>query len=187
MSGYTVYVHETPDGKRYVGCTKQNPRNRFLKEGKGYNRNESFWKAIIFFGWDNIKHIIVASELSATEASSLERELISKYKSNNPNYGYNKTFGGEIRKHIPQRYLTPIEYGLKIRFARKQLNLSVKSLAHQVGVSSRCIYSYESGERTPKASTRIIIERTLKITKKYLMDCEQEVDDLMNDEKSIET
>lgn len=57
-------------------------------------------RAIEKYGWDNIDHEIIESELTKEEAEAKERELIAKYKSNVPEHGYNITSGGEcIGKH----------------------------------------------------------------------------------------
>lgn len=91
---YTVYVHITPNNKYYVGITKQNVQNRW-KNSLGYQSQRLFWRAIKKYGWDNIKHIIIATGLTHDDACKKEIELIAKYQSNNPKYGYNRTSGGD--------------------------------------------------------------------------------------------
>lgn len=93
-NSYTVYKHETPSGKIYIGITSLDPEKRWLR-GRGYARNERFWNAIKRYGWENIKHEIVASGLSKEEASKEERRLIALYESHDQSKGYNLTFGGE--------------------------------------------------------------------------------------------
>ncbi len=91
---YSVYVHTTPNGKRYVGITSRPPKHRW-NNGRGYSQNKHFTSAILKYGWENIRHEIVEEGLSKFEACALEKYLISKYKSNNPQYGYNNSAGGE--------------------------------------------------------------------------------------------
>ena len=91
---YTVYVHITPNNKYYVGITKQSLNDRW-KNSLGYKTQTLFWRAIQKYGWDNISHIIVARNLTHDEACKKEIELIAKYQSNNPKYGYNRTSGGD--------------------------------------------------------------------------------------------
>ena len=94
MNGYTVYLHISPDGKRYYGTTKQSV-NRRWRNGKGYNkRQERFWEAIQKYGWDNIQHIIVARGLTKEEAYWLEIELIKEWDTTNRDKGYNIAKGG---------------------------------------------------------------------------------------------
>src|SRR5574344_416516 len=93
MESYCVYVHTTPSGKMYVGQTKQSVNQRWLK-GKGYLDNPHFMNAIRKYGWNNIQHKIVASNLTDEQADELERQLIHKYDSTNPEIGYNIQLGG---------------------------------------------------------------------------------------------
>lgn len=91
---YTVYMHVTPNNKYYVGITKQQVTERW-KNRLGYTSQKLFWRAIQKYGWDNIEHIIIAEHLNHDDACRLEVELIAKYQSNNPKYGYNRTSGGD--------------------------------------------------------------------------------------------
>lgn len=95
MGEYSVYMHTCPNGKVYIGITKQNPKYRWGKNGNKYNNNRHFYNAILKYGWDNIKHEIVCENLTPDEAYTKEQELIVKYKSNKREYGYNNSTGGE--------------------------------------------------------------------------------------------
>lgn len=92
-NNYCVYKHTTPNGKAYIGITSINPLRRW-KNGQGYNRQERFFRAIIKYGWENIKHEILFAGLSKEEAEAKEIELIALYKTNKPDYGYNIANGG---------------------------------------------------------------------------------------------
>lgn len=91
---YTVYKHTTPSGKVYVGITKQKPEKRWAN-GNGYKNNEHFYRAILKYGWENIKHEILYEGLTKEQACYLEIEPIAKYDATNPKHGYNHTMGGE--------------------------------------------------------------------------------------------
>lgn len=91
---YIVYKHTCPSGKVYIGITKQAPNKRWLN-GLGYQHNDYFFKAIKKYGWENIKHEILVDNLNEKEAKIKEVELISFYKSNQREYGYNITDGGD--------------------------------------------------------------------------------------------
>lgn len=82
----TVYIHTTPDGKRYVGATHTNPDVRF-KRGHGY-RYQFFYQAVLKFGWENISHQLYEVD-TEEELKYLERYLISYYDTTNPDKGYN--------------------------------------------------------------------------------------------------
>lgn len=93
---YSVYMHTTPDGKKYIGLTSQYPPEKRFANGNGYAGNAPFYRAIQNFGWDKIKHEIISSDLSADEAATMEIQLIKEYDSTNPQNGYNRSKGGEI-------------------------------------------------------------------------------------------
>lgn len=95
MGLYCVYSHRNREnGKVYIGITCQNPLKRW-KCGNGYIENEHFSRAIKKYGWDAFDHVVIASSLEKADACRMEQELIAKYKSNIPDYGYNKSIGGE--------------------------------------------------------------------------------------------
>lgn len=93
-SNYTVYKHTTPNGKVYVGITCRIPQKRW-KGGSGYRENEHFYRAVQKYGWENITHEILFEGLTKEDAFEKEIELIAKYQSNNSEYGYNKSLGGD--------------------------------------------------------------------------------------------
>ena len=94
-TNFTLYAHIAPNNKKYFGITSQNVENRWQHDGEGYKHQILFWRAIQKYGWDNIQHIVLADNLSKEWACKLEQDFIYKYQSNNPNYGYNNTLGGE--------------------------------------------------------------------------------------------
>lgn len=93
---YKVYKHVFPNGKVYIGITSQ-PLNCRWRSGKGYNHNIHITRAIEKYGWDNVQHFVLKGDFTLDEANSIERALIQKYKSNNPEFGYNVTAGGDGR------------------------------------------------------------------------------------------
>ena len=90
---YSVYMHTVPNGKRYIGMTKQRPTKRWLA-GQGYLRQERFYNAILQYGWKNIKHEVLYTGLTKEQAEEKEKELIARYKSNQREFGYNIESGG---------------------------------------------------------------------------------------------
>lgn len=79
---WTVYRHISPSNKVYIGITC-NPVWHRWQNGKGYRGSPAFLAAIKKYGWDNIKHEIVAEGLSEADAKQMEKILISLYKSKN--------------------------------------------------------------------------------------------------------
>ena len=91
---YWVYIHTCKaNGKRYVGVTGRNPESRW-KEGRGYKTNKHFYSAILKYGWSNFQHEVYEVD-SKEEMYRKEVELISFYHSNDPEFGYNNSSGGE--------------------------------------------------------------------------------------------
>lgn len=90
---YCVYIHRSKTtGKMYVGRTK-NPKNRWYKNC--YETSTKFYKAIQEFGWQDFEHEIVASGLTREEADNFEDLLIKKLRTNEDEFGYNTTGGGQ--------------------------------------------------------------------------------------------
>lgn len=89
---YTVYKHTSPSGKVYIGITAIDPVKRWKQ---GYSHNKYFTMAIKKYGWSNIKSEVLASNLSKEDACEMEILLIKQFKSNNKNFGYNISSGGE--------------------------------------------------------------------------------------------
>lgn len=91
---YKVYKHVFPNGKVYIGITSQ-PLNCRWRSGKGYKNNIYLTRAIEKYGWDNVRHFVLRGDFTRDEANAKEKELIQKYNSNNPSFGYNITSGGD--------------------------------------------------------------------------------------------
>lgn len=89
---YTVYMHTSPSGKRYIGITSTSVEKRW-SNGRGYS-TQMFYRAILKYGWDNIRHEILYTNLTKEEAEQKEIELIAYYQSDNCDYGYNIEHGG---------------------------------------------------------------------------------------------
>lgn len=91
---WVVYKHTCPNEKIYIGITSVNVKERW-DNGWGYKQNNHFMNAIKKYKWENIKHEVLYENLTLDEAVIKEQELIKEYKSYDPAFGYNKTFGGE--------------------------------------------------------------------------------------------
>lgn len=98
---WTVYVHIVPKAvsgydwdKYYVGITSTHVNRRWGKNGNNY-KLQLFGRAISKYKWENIKHEIIASNLTESEAKDFEKMLIKHLRSNECNYGYNLTEGGD--------------------------------------------------------------------------------------------
>lgn len=91
---WCVYKHTSPSGKVYIGITHHaDPKYRFGNKGSYYCKGTVFRKAIDKYGWDNIEHEILYTNLSEQEAKEKEKELIKFYS--DLGISYNMTIGGD--------------------------------------------------------------------------------------------
>lgn len=133
MKKFYVYIHVCPNGKRYVGCTKQARPELRWKEGNGYRYNKHFYSAILKYGWNNITHEVFEVE-SEEEMYRKEVELISFYHSNDPRYGYNNSVGGECGALGCKRSK---EYRKKLSESRKGRTFSEEHRKHLAEANRR--------------------------------------------------
>lgn len=96
-----VYKHTSPSGKVYIGITCTSPFARW-RNGSGYSSQPAIANAIAKYGWENFTHEILAKDLTREEASAKEKEYISFFKSDNPQYGYNCTSGGDAKYFVSE-------------------------------------------------------------------------------------
>lgn len=78
------------------------PLSKRWKNGQGYN-TMLFGRAIKKYGWENIKHEVIAEGLDQKCAEALEMTLIRAYKANNPAFGYNVDNGGHSADSISEQ------------------------------------------------------------------------------------
>ena len=133
---WTVYMHKFPNRKVYIGITSQSTYRRWRNNGNGYISQQLMYKAIQKYGWNNIEHIILFSNLDEKTAKEKEQELIAKYNSNNINYGYNLTKGGDgvvgyICKNETREKLSKVWLGKHHSEYTKKL-ISEKMKGHKV-------------------------------------------------------
>lgn len=103
MRDYKIYLLTFPNGKQYVGMTKQRLESRW-KNGHGYDFNKEMDDDIKRFGWDNIKKDVLETGLTEQEAFEAETYYIKEMKTRE--FGYNKGEGGKIS--CPNRVI--VEY-----------------------------------------------------------------------------
>lgn len=88
---WLLYRHISPSGKVYIGITSRDADKRWPK-GFGYKVCKLFFRAILKYGWDNIRHEVLFTNLEESRAKRLEIELIRHYK--RLGISYNITDGG---------------------------------------------------------------------------------------------
>lgn len=101
LGKYSVYMHEFPDSKLYIGITSQPVEKRWGEGGRGYLRRPSkthrytqpkMAKAIHKWKWENVKHYVLFEGLTKDEAEDWEKYLIGFFDT--IENGYNKEPGG---------------------------------------------------------------------------------------------
>lgn len=139
---YCIYKHIAPNGKLYIGMTKQGCERRW-QNGRGYKTQRLFWRAIQKYGWDNFTHEILEEDLLHDEACEREKYYISIYRSNIPCYGYNTTSGGDgcsdRGKYIGQFLDENIV----------NVFISVPEAASKLDLSETSIYNYINNNKKP--------------------------------------
>lgn len=84
LTEFNVYKLTSPDGKVYVGCSK-NLKNRW----KGRRYNGLLVAAIEKFGWSSFKKEVVATFDTREEAEAREAEEIAAHNATDECFGYN--------------------------------------------------------------------------------------------------
>ena len=155
-----MYAHESPSSKLYIGITSQNVEKRW-QNGRGYINNEHFYRAILKYGWENFKHIIISDNLSEQEAKEMEIELIAKFKTNNYEYGYNISAGGDGCSGC--HYHHSEEARMKISEANKRRKLSEETKQKISKSHKGKILSEDTKRKISKSNKcRIISDETRK-------------------------
>lgn len=88
-----VYIYTFPNGKKYVGQTTNTLEER-AKRGDGYVNSPAVYNAIKKYKWKNLQ-IETFPCSSKEEMDALEKYYIKLYHTNQKEYGYNLTLGGE--------------------------------------------------------------------------------------------
>src|SRR5574344_1100391 len=101
MNDFTVYCHIFPNDKKYIGITRQSVYRRWSKR-LGYLTSPLMNNAIQKYGWHNIEHKILYTNLTKEQAEKMEIKLISEWKTNNIKYGYNILSGGNVSNGITE-------------------------------------------------------------------------------------
>lgn len=101
MDEYKIYCLTFPNGKKYVGQTKQRVYNRWRPSA--YSHNKKMYEDIKLYGWEEITKEVLEIVNTSEEADEREDYFISLYDTTNQEKGYNKvtnsTHGNIINKN----------------------------------------------------------------------------------------
>lgn len=189
---YTVYVHIFPNGKKYVGVTGQQPEKRW-RNGHGYKSQPRIYRAILKYGWENVYHDVSNCNLSREEAYELEKELIAKFDTTDPNKGYNNSIGGcggilgakldeKARKNISDGHL-----GLKrSEETRKKISASKKGEKNPnygKHLSEKTLLKLKMAQREASLREDVIEARKTKMKERW---CDENYRKIMSEKSSGE-
>lgn len=193
-----IYCHTAPNGKRYVGQTTQDPKDRW-SNGHGYYKQKKFYRAIKKYGWNNFKHEILKTCCYQATADYLECFYIKQYDSASREHGYNLTTGGggapshvvseELRQHLSrkakERGISPenrrkmLEGSRRSTKKRKPMSLEQRQYLSKIRSGSGCwIYG-----KTHSPETKAKMSATRKGRKRSKAECEATSRGLLNSEK----
>lgn len=144
---YTVYMHRFPNGKVYIGITCQKPEYRW-GQGSHYQNQPLIFNAIVKYGWDNIKHIILFEGLSKEDAEEKEINLIAAYDSTNREKGYNIENGGNSAGKHSKETIEKMSAGIKMAY--KNSEYKEKKIAAAKKSYARPEYKKQLSERTKR-------------------------------------
>lgn len=135
-NSWILYRHTSPSGKVYIGITSRTPEERWGKNGCRYKGSKAFYNAILKYGWNNIKHEILFSDLSEEDAKSLEITFIKIYK--DLDISYNITDGGDGSKgHHPSSETTSKRINSTRKTGYKNQILVLNKNRKQIGIKHR--------------------------------------------------
>lgn len=151
MKEYSLYRHTSPSGKVYIGITSK-PVKRRWENGAGYRSCTAFYRAILKYGWDNIRHEILFTHLTKENAEDLEIKLIRHYK--DLGISYNITNGGKgYLGYKPSDSTKKLLSVASKRRRKYSMAESTKNLLREA--HARNISSYKSGEFRAKISKAV--------------------------------
>jgi len=186
---WCVYVHISPNGKYYVGITSQKPTKRW-QNGHGY-KDGIISRAIKKYGWSNFQHEIIASNLTEVEAKKFEIVLIEKLHSNDSQYGYNISAGGDGNKGLVHSAETRRRISMKKKEYYKTHKHPKCKPVYQFDLDGNFIKEYEStkdAERQTGISRRNIAgvcNGKAYISHGYWWTYKESVEDLMESKKHV--
>lgn len=163
---YNLYVHISPSKKIYIGITKQKAENRW-SNGYGYNRHPYFYNAIKKYGWDNIKHVVLFTDLTKNEAQEKEKKLIALHDATNPKYGYNMSTGGEcgasglVCSEETKRKLSKINKGKKLS-EKTKIKIGMANKGKIISKETREKQSFANRGQVVSKETRIKLSKAMK-------------------------
>lgn len=159
MEEFIVYkITNTINSKLYFGITKTSIKKRWAQHKCNAIRKPFYlYRSMSKYGIENFEISVVKMCSNEKEMYVLEKELISKYKTNNREHGYNHSSGGEISskgtKRTKETKLKISEYQKKRKRKphSKETILKMKEKAKGRRVSRKAIENSAKKRKGKKA------------------------------------
>lgn len=136
---YYIYIHTCPNHYTYVGIS-QNPKQRW-NNGEGYKSNKDFYQTIQKYGWENIKHEIVAETYYRWIAQKIERTLITYFKRKKKSFNESNIEMKLLEEDKPKRKVKRIgQYNKDTEELIKEFD-SIREAREYTGISEQGIRS----------------------------------------------
>lgn len=151
MEEYKIYKMTFPNGKIYIGQTKQEICKRW--HASYYRYNKEMYNDIVLFGWENIIKEVIEIVNTKEEALNREEYYISFYDTTNKLKGYNKAYRASgIKKTSLEEVLKKWEEGKTVHQIAEELERSrslIAILLTRAGVDphERHLRSFESRKK----------------------------------------
>ena len=99
---YIYKITNNINNKIYIGLTCRDVSRRWIEHCSKAKQQDGFYlhNAIRKYGKENFTISIIDQTSSIDELKQLEQQYIKKYHSNNKEYGYNLTLGGDGKKNF---------------------------------------------------------------------------------------
>lgn len=138
---YVVYQLTSPEGKKYIGVSKQ-PEVRW-SNGNGYRNNKELFNDIVKFGWDAFVKEFICVGVSKRDGEGLEGSKIDEFETQI--YGYNHNGGGQGGKGLPRVHTEATKKKMKESRAKYLANNTPhKTAVAQIDQEGQIVATYES-------------------------------------------
>lgn len=121
------------NGKVYIGQTIRSLRERWCHHYGSANRGckKRLYQAIRKYGKDSFSIRTLRKAISREQLNRLEKYFIKEYKSNNSEFGYNLTIGGQSgpplkRTNKIKKERAPISEETRLRMRNAKLDIKMK-------------------------------------------------------------
>lgn len=152
---YKIYKLTLPNGKAYVGMTKQALQKRW-ENGNGYKYSTIFTQAIMECGWRNIQKEVLAMAEDKDKAEELEMFYIAKYKLTDSRYGYNIDNGGNRKGTHSESTKKKISDANRGKIVSEETKRKMKERSPRLAGEKNGFYGKHHTEKTKQKQSQMM-------------------------------